>query len=51
VDDIQVESPELIRQNTFNDIDSIFSNGSGDTDLLNALTTKTTYMRVSWIQM
>ena len=29
MDDIQVESPELIRQNTFNDSDSLFSNDSG----------------------
>jgi hypothetical protein len=33
MDDIQVESPELIRQNTFNDSDSLFYNDSWDTDL------------------
>jgi hypothetical protein len=43
VDDIQVESPELIRQNTFNDIDSLFSNDSGDTDLPNALCSDSQY--------
>jgi hypothetical protein len=31
------QGPVITAQNTFNDIDSIFSNGSGDTDLLNAL--------------
>jgi hypothetical protein len=43
VDDIQVESPELIRQNTFNDSDSLFSNDSGDTDLPNALCSDSQY--------
>jgi hypothetical protein len=43
VDDIQVESPELIRQNTFNDSDSLFSNDSGDTDLPNALCSDSLY--------
>jgi hypothetical protein len=43
VDDIQIECPELIRQNTFNDSDSLFSNDSGDTDLPNALCSDSQY--------
>ena len=43
VDDIQVESPELIIQNTFNDSDSLFSNAPGDTDLPNALCSDSQY--------